>query len=196
MEFFERDEKLGKKFRETYGYKKDDKVVVGIGLYLKRKGILDFVALAKRCPEFEFIWFGYLDLKLVPKEIKKAVKTELPNLKFAGYVPQSMIHAALSGADLYFFPTLEETEGIPILEAFTSKIDTLIRDIPIFEWIEEDKEVYKGKNLDEFEDKIRKILNHELPSLVDNAYETVKSCEIKSVGLKMIEVYKEVLDEK
>lgn len=193
MKFFERDEKLGEKFRRSYGYSKNDKIVIGIGLYLERKGILDFVELARRMPDYKFIWFGYLDLKLVPKKIRKAVKTKLANLTFAGYVEQDMIHAALSGGDIYFFPTLEETEGIPILEAFTSKINTVIRDIPIFEWIEDGKEVYKGKNLEEFEEKIRGLMRHELPSLVDNAYSLVKTCEIKTVGKKLIAVYKKVL---
>lgn len=195
MDFFEKDKQLGKYFRKTYNYSKNDKIVVGIGLYLERKGILDFVEMAKRLPEYQFIWFGYLDLRLVPKKIRKAVNTKLPNLKFAGYVEQKMIHAALSGADVYFFPTLEETEGIPILEAFTSKIDTVIRDIPIFEWIKKDKEVYKGKNLDEFEDLIKKIMNKELPSLVDKAYELAKTCSIATVGDKMVEVYNKVLEE-
>ena len=149
--FFERDEKKGQEFRKTYGYSKKDKVIVGIGLYIKRKGILDFVELAKRMPEYQFIWFGHSPLWASPHEIRKAVHTKLPNLCFAGYVESSMIKSALSGADLYLFPTLEETEGIPIIEALTSKIPTLIRDIPVFEEYEANKVVYKAKNIDEFE---------------------------------------------
>ena len=194
MSFFKKDEKLGQKFRKTYGYSKKDKVVVGIGLYLKRKGILDFVEIAKRLPDYQFIWFGYLDLKLVPKEIRKAVNTKLPNLKFAGYVEQEMIHAALSGANLYFFPTLEETEGIPLLEAFSSKIDVVLRDIPIFNWVRDKLDAYKGKNIDDFEKLITGVLENKLPSLKNNAYELAKKCDIKKVGEQMVEVYQSVLE--
>ena len=35
---FEEDEKSGEDFRRKYNYKKDDKIVVGIGLYIERKG--------------------------------------------------------------------------------------------------------------------------------------------------------------
>ena len=126
--YFKKDKKLGEDFRKKYGFKKDDKVIMGIGLYLERKGILDFVELAKRLPEYKFIWFGYTDLKLVPKKIKEAVTTKLPNLIFAGYVEPVMIKGALSGADLYIFPTLEETEGIPIMEACACKQKVIIRD--------------------------------------------------------------------
>ena len=52
-------------FRST----EQDFVCIGIGLYLERKGILDFVELAKRLPHIRFIWFGYTDLNLVPSAI-------------------------------------------------------------------------------------------------------------------------------
>lgn len=191
--FFERNEEAGLEFRKKYGYKDTDKVIVGIGLYIKRKGILDFVELAKRLPEYKFIWFGYSPLWASPREIKKAVHTQLPNLCFAGYVESSVIKSALSGANLYLFPTLEETEGIPIIEALTSKIPTLIRDIPVFEEYKENKVVYKAKNLDDFEDKIKKILDNKLPNLTEEGYKEAKKKDVKTVGKELIDTYKEVL---
>lgn len=195
--FFEKDDNLGEIFRVKYGYKKDDKVIMGIGLYLERKGILDFVELAKRLKEYKFIWFGYTDLKIVPKKIREAVTTKLPNLTFAGYVEPLTIKSALSGADLYIFPTLEETEGIPIMEACACKQRAIIRDIPVFDgWLEDKVNVYKAKDVDDFEVKIKKILNNELKDLTDKAYEVAKSRDVKKVGKELIEVYKEVLEEK
>jgi len=152
---------------------------------------LDFVELAKRMPEYKFIWFGYTDLKLVPAKIKKAVNTKLPNLCFAGYVEPEMIKAALSGANLYIFPTLEETEGIPILEACACKQKALIRDIGVFEeWLEDGKNVYKAKDVDEFEKKIRDILEEKLEDLTEEAYKLALEKDIKTVGKQLIEVYK------
>ena len=169
---------------------------MGVGLYLKRKGILDFVELAKRLPEYKFIWFGYLDLKLVPKEIRIAINTKLDNLVFAGYVEQEFLRKAYSGVDLYLFPTLEETEGIPILEALTAKTPTLVRDIPVFEEFITNKEVYKAKDINEFEDKIKKILENKLPKLTDNGYKKAKEKDIKIVGKQLVKVYQDVVDEK
>lgn len=193
-EFFERDEKAGKSFRQKYGYKAKDKVIVGIGLYIERKGILDFVELAKRLPEYKFIWFGYSPLWASPRKIKKAVTTKLDNLTFAGYVDSSAIKSALSGANLYLFPTLEETEGIPIIEALTSRIPTLIRDIPVFEEYEDQKVVYKAKNIDDFEEKIKLILNDDLPNLSAAGYELAKRKDTKIVGKELIKTYKETLN--
>lgn len=195
--FFKKDELLGEQFRKKYNFKENDKVVMGIGLYLERKGILDFVELAKRLPPYKFIWFGYTDLKLVPKKIRKAVTTNLPNLIFAGYVEPEMIKGALSGADLYIFPTLEETEGIPIMEACACKQKALIRDIPVFEgWLNDSKNVYKAKDIDEFEIKIKKILNNELPDLTEEAYKVALNRDVKKVGTELIKVYEDVLKSK
>ena len=144
-------------------------------------------------PDYKFIWFGYSPLSAATKPVKKAVKTELPNLKFAGYVEKEMIKAAMCGTDLYLFPTLEETEGIPIIEAFACKTNTLVRDIPIFDEFEEGKIVYKAKTLNEFEDKIKKIIDGELPSLVDNAYKIAEDRDVKKVGKELVSVYKGLL---
>ena len=154
LDFFKRDKKLGDEFRKKYGYTKDDKVIFGIGLYIERKGIVDFVNLAKRLPEYKFIWFGYSPLAVATKPVKKAVKTKLDNLIFAGYVEPKMIKAAMSGGDLFLFPTLEETEGIPIIEALACKCSAIVRDIPIFDgWLIDGKTVYKAKTTNDFEKK-------------------------------------------
>ena len=45
--------------------------------------------------------------------------------------------------------TLEETEGIPIIEACATKTPALIRDIPVFEeWLEDGVNVYKAKDIE------------------------------------------------
>lgn len=197
IEFFEKNETLGEEFRKKYNYKKTDKIIMGVGLYIERKGILDFVELAKRLPQYKFIWFGHSPLAASPSKIKKAVNTKLSNLLFAGYVEPSILRGAYSGCDLYLFPTLEETEGIPIMEASAARIPSLIRDIPVFEgWLEDGVNTYKAKTLEEFEDRIKKILSGKLPNLTDSAYNVAKKRDIKLVGKKLISVYESLLGQK
>ena len=50
-------------------------------------------------------------------------------------IKQQVIKDAMNGCDVYLFPTYEETEGIPIIEACACKTTAIIRDIPIFEEI-------------------------------------------------------------
>lgn len=194
IEFFKKDEKLGKKFRKDYGFSKDDKVIMGIGLYIERKGIVDFVELAKRLPEYKFIWFGYSPLAAATAPVRKAVNTKLPNLFFPGYVEPEVIKSAMSGADLYIFPTLEETEGIPIIEACACKQNAIVRDIKIFDgWLEDGKNVYKAKDVDEFEKKIKDFFDGKLPSVTEEAYKVALERDLKTIGKKLKAVYKEVL---
>jgi len=118
----------------------------------------------------------------------------LDNLVFAGYVEPDILKGAYSGCNLYLFPTLEETEGIPIIEACAARIPALIREIPVFsEWLEDGKNVYKAKNIDEFEEKIKKILEGKLPDLTEEAYKVAVARDIKKVGKKLIGIYKDVL---
>lgn len=189
LEYFKRNKKMGDNFRKKYNIKSDEKVVIGIGLYIERKGIIDFVELARRLPEYKFIWFGYSPLAVAPYKVKKAVKTKLPNLLFAGYVEKDMIKSAMSGCNLYLFPTKEETEGIPIVEACACKTPALIRDIPVFDdWLVDGKNVYKAKNIDEFEVKIKDILNGNLNELTNEAYKIAKERDLKKIGLKLKEI--------
>ncbi len=196
LDTFKKDNEAGIRFRKKYNYTKEDKVIIGIGLYIERKGIVDFVELARRMPEYKFIWFGSSPLSAATKSVRKAVNTKLNNLKFAGYVEQETIKEAMNGCDLYLFPTFEETEGIPIIEASACKKTSLVRDIPIFEdWLEDGKNCYKAKNVDEFEQKIKKIMNNELPTLGECAYEVAKKRAIEEVGRNLKEVYENLLKE-
>jgi 1,2-diacylglycerol-3-alpha-glucose alpha-1,2-glucosyltransferase len=194
LEKFKRNDELGELFRNTYGYTKEDKVIIGIGLYIERKGIVDFVELAKRMPNYKFIWFGFSPLAAATKEVRDAVNTKLDNLVFAGYVESNMIIGAMSGCDLYIFPTLEETEGIPAIEACACRCKTLIRDIPVFDgWLEDGVNVYKAKDIDEFEEKISKIINGELPNLTDKAYKVAVDRSLDVIGQKLKAVYEEII---
>ena len=194
---FEQDKEKGEEFRRKYDFKKEDKVIVGIGLYIERKGIIDFVELAKKMKDYKFIWFGYSPLMFSRKKVRKAVKTKLDNLIFAGYVEQETICKALNGCDVYIAPTFEETEGITIIEAASCKTNMVVRDIPVFKgWLEDEKNVYMAKDIQEFENKIKKIISGKLPSLVDEAYNIANERKSENIGEKLKDVYEEVLGQK
>lgn len=196
LDFYKHDSKAKERFRKKYGFTKDDKIIISVGLYIERKGITDFVELAKQLPEYKFVWFGYTNLNTVPQKIREAVETKLDNLFFPGYVSREDLRDAYLGSDLFLFLTHEETEGIVLLEAMAAKIPTLIRDIPIYEgWFEDGINVYKGRNNNEVKDKIIGILENKLPSTVDAGYQIAKDRDIKNIGKELIKVYEKVLEE-
>lgn len=157
---------------------------------MERKGVRDFIKLAKQMPEVIFIWFGYTNPNIIPGIIKEEVENAPSNVKFPGYVCSDELRDAYSGSDLFLFLTHEETEGIVLLEALAMKIPILIRDIPIYREIFSDgTDVYKGSILDEFEEKIRTILAGELPSLQCSGYKVVEKKGIKDIGKQLKIIY-------
>lgn len=189
--FFQKNEKDAVLFRKRFGFSKNDKVIMAVGLYIERKGILDFVELAERLPEYKFIWFGHTNLTAVPGNVRAAVRTKRDNLIFAGYVPPEVLKQAYSGSDLFLFPTFEETEGIVLLEALAMRLPVLVRDIPIYrEWLTDGMNVYKAGNIDRFQKKIKAILDVEVPSLVEAGYQVARERDLKVVGERLAECYK------
>ena len=147
-------------------------------------------------PEYQFIWFGYTNLKAVPPKIRKAVNTKLPNLKFPGYVQKSELIEAYAGSDLFLFMSKEETEGIVVLEALSMGIPALIRGIPAYdEWLVDGENIYKANSEQEFVDKTKGILEKTLPDITGNGKKVAESRDIKIVGRQLINVY-EKLSEK
>ena len=133
LEKYRPDPMKEQKFREYFKLSPDQKVIICVGLFFERKGIIDFVEIAKKMPEYS-----------IPRNIRKIVKEDHPeNVLFPGYIRGEIIEGAYSGADLFFFPSYEETEGIVVLEALASKQNVLVRDIPVYNgWLEDSKNCY------------------------------------------------------
>lgn len=183
------------KFNQAYNYQNEDFIVMGIGLYLERKGILDFIELAHRLPHIQFIWFGYIDLNLVPEKIRQAIKNKPANLNLAGYVPNDDIILGLQATDLYVFPTWEETEGIPAVEACASRAKFIVRDIPVFQdWLIDGYNVHKAKDINEFEELIQETYQGNLEDLTDQAFEVAKERDLSIIGQHLHKAYQKAIE--
>ena len=196
LEFYNRNKGDRKKFREKFGFTENDKVIMSVGHYIERKGILDFVELAKRMPEYKFIWFGYTNLHIVPIKVKKAIYNRTSNVILPGYVDKNEIRDAYAGSDLFLFLTYEETEGIVLLESLAMKNPTVIRDIPIYdELFTEGIAIYKGSNIKEFMNIVKRILKGEVHDLTKNGYELIKERDLRKTGKEVKDIYKMILEE-
>ena len=190
LEYYQRQTDDRVKFRAKYGYSEKDKVIMSAGLWIRRKGILDFIEMAKRLPEYQFIWFGDSNLWSVPKEIRKAVHSQLPNLRFAGYVPKKELRQAYAGCDLFWFPTYEETEGIVVLEALAMKIPVLLRDIPVYQgWLADGQNVYTFQNQEDAASRITNICHGKIADLTDNGYQVAVERSMGQTGKNLEKIY-------
>lgn len=194
LDFFKSGKEDAVRFRKEFGFSGNDKVVMSVGLYIERKGIVDFVELARRLPQYKFIWFGHTNLNTVPGKVRTAVETKLDNLIFAGYVAPDVLKRAYSGSDLFLFPTYEETEGIVLLEALAMKLPVLVRDIPIYrKWLVDGVSVYKAGAIGQFENKIKAILEKKAPPLVEAGYQVALERDLQKIGKQLTECTNAIL---
>ncbi|MDE6852638.1 MAG: glycosyltransferase family 4 protein [Lachnospiraceae bacterium] len=190
LEYYQRKADDRDNFRAKYGYSEDEKVIMSAGLWIRRKGILDFIEMAQRLPDYQFIWFGDSNLWSVPKEIRKAVHSRLPNLRFAGYVPKEELRQAYAGSDLFWFPTYEETEGIVVLEALAMKIPVLLRDIPVYQdWLSNGQNVYMFQSQEQAAHKIKDICSGNVPDLTAKGYQVAVERSMNHTGKHLQEIY-------
>ncbi|HBY19757.1 MAG: glycosyl transferase family 1 [Clostridiales bacterium GWE2_32_10] len=197
LKYFKKDIALGQTFREKYGFTKEDKIVIAVGLPIERKGILDFVELAKRLPKYKFVWCGHVNSLYLPAKVKKVLKNHPKNVHFLGYVEKEMMRGAYSGSDLFITLSYEECEGIVLLEALASRQKVLIRDIGAYEgWMSDGVNCYMAKDNNEFEEKIVGLVENRLEDLSEKGYEVVKERDITKIGEKLISIYEETLNKK
>lgn len=181
-------------FRAYFNLSPQDKVIISAGLYFKRKGIIDFVKVAERFPNVTFIWFGKINKLLIPKEISDIVEHNHPkNVIFPGYIKGDVFEGAMSGADAFFFPSYEETEGIVVLEALASRQHVIVRDIPVYQGWLDDTSSDLCKNNDEFVSAIRRVLSGQ-EDKTKAGYEVVKRRSIQEVARQLTAVYQSVME--
>ena len=188
--FFRPDPALRSAFRARYGLGEAERVVISVGHTIARKGLPEFLDLARRMPETRFLWFGWTDPRLLPREISEAMAAAPANVSFPGYVDRERLREAYCGADVFAFLSHEETEGIVVLEALSCGIPTVVRDIPVYDgWLRDGETVYKASNLDGFQQRVAGILDHTLPDLTAAGRELAERRSLEAVGQALQEIY-------
>ncbi len=185
-----------KAFREYFNLSEDQKVVIGIGFYFQRKGLHDFFDVARKFPDVKFIWFGYLAPIGRTHFIKKAIKHKPDNVILPGYVSGPVIKGAFYASECLFFPSYEETEGIVVLEALACDTPVLVRDIGVYEgWMQDGVNCYKGKNNDEFAEKLNYIFTQDNQEVIKNGRSLVEERTLEKIGLELKKVYTRLIDD-
>ena len=129
-EYFKRDNKKRRLFRNEYGIDPDQKVVFSVGLLTLRMGIYYFLNLANLHLYITWFWVGGFPYGTLSKDYAKIqmLKTHChENVIFTGVIDD--ISRAYSGADVFFMPSHAETFGLVIVEALSAGLPVIARDI-------------------------------------------------------------------
>lgn len=184
-------------FRQKYQLSEETKVILSVGHYIERKGILEFIEMARKMPEVQFLWFGYTAPELIPARVQKAIADAPENVRFPGYITPEELRCAYQGCDLFCFMSHEETEGIVVLEALACEIPVLVRDIPVYaDWLTNGVNAYKANDTDEFVDMAKKILSGGLPDLSEEGRHTAEERAFPKIADKMNWIYGRYCHEK
>lgn len=146
--------------RRKYGIEENKFTVLSVGQLQTRKGVLDFIEIARNMPDIQFIWAGgaiFGKLSDGYKEIKEAMSHDLPsNVKFLGVIEREKMNEVYNMVDVMFLPSYEELFPMTLLEAMCIHIPILIRDLPIYKNILFNFYISANEN-QEFIHKIRKL---------------------------------------
>lgn len=184
-------------FTKKYGLPYDKKIIISVGHYIERKGIIDFINLAKMMPDASFVWFGYTNLNCVPNKIKVAIHNKPNNLYMPGFVESNELRQAYHSADAFCFMSREETEGIVVLEALSSGIPTLVRNIEVYDdWLIDGESVIKCCTLDEYKYNLYRIFGNDKKKLVQNGLRVAAKKDYYAIYNKYTELYELLLGEK
>ena len=190
--YFAPNNALRASFRNRYGLRDGEKAVISVGHTIARKGITEFLELARRMPCVRFLWFGWTDPRLVPREIQEAMEHAPANVMFPGFVDRERLREAYCGADVFAFLSHEETEGIVVLEALACGIPTVLRDIPVYDqWLEDGKNVYKASSDDEFQQSVMRILDGTTPDLTAAGRAVAEERSLEAVAARLREIYRQ-----
>lgn len=191
---FAYNEEKVKAYRRYFSLEEGEKVVIGVGLPFVRKGLLDFVEVAKALPQYKFIWFGEMNPMAVPAKINEVLENHPDNVLFPGYVKGPVIQGAYADANAFFFPSYEETEGIVVLEALAASQQVIVRDIGVFDpWLKDGQDCYKATDNATFASIIDRCIKEELPHTGKAGLEVAQERTIEKVGQRLKHVYETVL---
>ena len=143
IEDFKPDENKRKIFREKYNIGKNELVVLTVAQRTPRKGIYDFLNIAKKFPELRFLWVGGFPYGIFSQDyfkIKKLIEKKSENCIFPGFIKD--IKEAYSAADVFFMPSYAEGHSIVMLEALAMGLPMIARNLEEFREAFEDTLMY------------------------------------------------------
>ncbi len=158
-QFYPLGEEERRALRRKHGLSQERFTVFCAGQLQKRKGIFDFIELARRMPDIQFIWaggFAFGSLSDGYREIRTALENPPENLLLPGLIARSEMNAWYNMADCLLLPSYEELFPMTVLEAMSCSKPVVLRDLKLYENILSG--VYRSaQDVEGFEKVVRRL---------------------------------------
>lgn len=150
-----------KKGREMFGVGADEFVVLGVGQLMGRKGVEDFIDVARKTPEAKFIWVGGRPLKAMTEGIARIdyqIEHAPSNFAYQGMIDLDMMPTVYNAADAMLFLSYQENCPLAPIEAAACGLPVVYRDLPEYKTLYERKYL-KCTDNEEFSSIIKRLKN-------------------------------------
>lgn len=157
--FYKKTEKEVALLKDKYGLPKDKFIILGVGQVQTRKGVKDFIEVAKQNPDLYFVWCGGFSFGKITdgyQELKEIWDNPPQNVKFLGIIPRAEMNDIYNIADVLFMPSYNELFPMSILEAVNLQKPILLRNLELYEDILFHKYLY-GENNEDFSEQLKKL---------------------------------------
>lgn len=157
--FYEASQEERHTWREDFGFSTTDLVVLGAGQIQQRKGLDDFIQLAKVNPHIQFVWAGGFSFGKITDgydRYKKIYDNPPSNLTFTGIIDRSELDKYYNVADVFLLPSYNELFPMCILEAFNTGTPVMLRDLELYHAIIED-DYLKTRDINEMQQALDDI---------------------------------------
>ncbi len=178
-----------REFKKQYALQ-DRPLVVSVGFVFIRKGVADFIDLARKLPRYYFVWVGrFLPSPLLPRETKEVLSNAPQNVLFTGRVDS--VCGPLSAADVFVFPSYEENQGIVALEASACGLPIVLRDLPVYTDYVHENNCLKFRTNREFVAAVDDLVKDRAKAnaLGENARRVAQKHDLRIVSKELLQIY-------
>lgn len=134
-DFYEVSDSLKQQWKQELSLADSSLIVMGAGQIQKRKGLDDFIYLAKTNPEITFVWVGGFSFGKMTdgyEDYQKVYKNPPANLIFPGIVDREKMVQYYNIADIFLLPSYNELFPMCILEAFNCGTPVMLRNLTLY----------------------------------------------------------------
>jgi 1,2-diacylglycerol-3-alpha-glucose alpha-1,2-galactosyltransferase len=145
--------------RKHYGIDPKAFVIMGCGQVQTRKGVKDYIQVAKDNPDITFVWAGGFSFGKMTDgydELKAIMDNPPKNVHFIGIIDRTKMNDIFNMCDVLFMPSFDELFPMSILEAANSAKPILLRNLELYQGILWDNYA-AAPDVKGFDEQVRKL---------------------------------------
>jgi len=184
---------LRKEGRAFLGIGDEEFVVLGVGQLQSRKGVEDFIDIAKYVPEARFVWVGGRPFKFMTEgidRINSKINSATPNVTFIGMIDLDRMSIVYNAADMLLFPSYQENCPMAPIEAASCGLPVIYRNLEEYKALYE--HIYiKANDTNDFIKKTRLLMNdhnYYLEAVLISA-NLIKQFDKNTIREKLLTIY-------